>query len=96
MIEIKKVLTKVSKEKHCEVIGRWKKAWVRHFYWAVTSTQPKLGDVILAKFKAFLSHIINKHKDLLNKLFNKCAHAAELRTPRLMVNKRYPTSLTVQ
>ena len=58
MIEIKKVLTKVSKEKHCEVIGKWKKACVRHFYWAVTSTQPKLGDVILAKLKAFLSHII--------------------------------------
>ena len=28
-----------------------------------------------------------KHKDLPNKLFNKCAHAAELRTPRLWLTK---------
>ena len=43
------MLIKLSKEKGCEVIGRWKKACVRHFYWAVTSTRPKLGDLILAK-----------------------------------------------
>ena len=64
--EIRKVLTKISKEKGCEVIARWKKACVRHFYWSVTSTPPQLGDVILAKFKAFLYHIINCHKDLPN------------------------------
>ena len=32
VLEIKKVLTKSSKEKGCEIIGRWKKAWIRHFY----------------------------------------------------------------
>jgi len=74
MPEIQKALTKLSKEKGCEVIARWKQACVRHFYWSVTSTTPKLGDVILAKFKAFLYHIINQHKDLPNQLFNKCAH----------------------
>ncbi|XP_068759957.1 uncharacterized protein [Montipora capricornis] len=84
--KIQKLLTKLSKEKGCEVIGRWKKACVRHFYWSVTSTTPKLGDVILAKFKAFLYHIINQHKDLPNEIFNKCAHGI-ITTPRLWMTK---------
>ena len=86
MAEIQKVLTKLSKEKGCEIIGRWKQACVRHFYWSVTSTTPKLGDVILAKFKAFLYHIINQHKDLPNQLFNKCAHGL-ITTPRVWLTK---------
>ena len=53
-LEIQKLLTKLSKEKNCEIIGRWKKACVRHFYWAVTSTQECLGQVKLANFKPFL------------------------------------------
>lgn len=47
---------------------------MRHFYWAVTSTKECLGKVKLAKFQAFLSHVINQHKDLPNRLFNACAH----------------------
>ena len=86
LAEIQKVLTKLSKEKGCEIIGRWKQACVRHFYWSVTSTTPKLGDVILAKFKAFLYHIINQHKDLPNQLFNKCAHGL-ITTPRVWLTK---------
>ncbi|XP_068670428.1 uncharacterized protein [Montipora foliosa] len=84
--KIQKLLTKLSKEKGCEVIGRWKKACVRHFYWSVTSTTPKLGDVILAKFKAFLYHIINQNKDLPNQIFNKCAHGI-ITTPHLWMTK---------
>ena len=80
------MLSKLSKEKGCDVIGRWKKACVRHFYWAVTSTRPKLGDLILAKFNAFLSHVINKHKDLPSRLFNKCAHGAVI-TPKVWLTK---------
>ena len=46
----------------------------KHFYWAVTSTQERLGEVKLAKFQAFLHHVINQHTDLPNRLFNACAH----------------------
>ena len=28
-----------------------------------------------AKFKALMSHVINKHSDLDDPVFNKCAHA---------------------
>ncbi|XP_078384210.1 uncharacterized protein LOC144666703 [Oculina patagonica] len=84
--KIQKVLIKLGKEKGCEVIGRWRKACVRHFYWSVISTKPKLGDVILAKFKAFLYHIINQHKYLPNQLFNKCAHGL-INTPRVWLTK---------
>jgi hypothetical protein len=70
------MLLKLSKERDCELIGRWRKACVSHFYWAVISTPALLGEVKLAKFQAFLYHIINKHKDLPNKIFNKCKHGA--------------------
>lgn len=85
-LEIQKVLTKLSKEKGCEIIGRWRKACVGHFYWAVTSTQEHLGEVKLAKFHAFLSHVINKHKELPNRLFNACAHG-NITTPRVWMHK---------
>ena len=85
-IEIQKALIKLSKEKGCEVIGRWRKACVRHLYWSVTSTMPNQGEVILAKFQLFLSHIINKHKDLPNPLFHKCAHVP-IASPRVWLTK---------
>lgn len=72
--EIQKLLNKLSKEKTYEIIGRWTKACVRHFYWSVTSTKELLGEVKLAKFQTFLYHVINKHKALPNKLFNACHH----------------------
>ena len=59
---------------------------MRHFYWAVTSTQEHLGEVKLAKFHAFLSHVINKHKELPNRLFNACAHG-NITTPRVWMHK---------
>jgi len=80
--EIQKVLTKLAKEKGCEIIGRWRKSCVRHFYWAVTSTKEHLGELKLAKFEAFLSHVINKHRDLPNRMFNACAHG-HITTPRV-------------
>ena len=85
-LEIKKALTKLSKEKRCEIIGRWRKACVRQFYWAVTSTQEHLGEVKRAKFHAFLSHVINKHSNFPNRLFNACAHD-EIVTPGVWLTK---------
>lgn len=84
--EIQKILTKLSKEKDCEIIGRWRKACVRHFYWAVTSTKECLGKVKLAKFQAFLSHVINQHRDLPNTLFNACAHGDNIK-PKVWMAK---------
>lgn len=80
------VLTKLSKEKGCEIIGRWRKACVRHFYWSVTSTKEHLAEVKLAKFHAFLSHVLNKHSNLPNRLFNACAHGIVV-TPRVWMHK---------
>ena len=84
--EIQKVVTKLGKEKNCEIIGRWKKAYVRLFYWAVTSTKENLGEVKPAKFHAFLSHVINKHKYLPNRIFNACVHG-DIVTPRVWMTK---------
>lgn len=52
----------------------------------MTSTQEHLGELKLAKFQAFLSHVINKHRDLLSRIFNACAHG-EITTPRVWMTK---------
>ena len=80
------MLNKLSKEKGCEVTGRWRKVCVRHFCWAVTSTQSKLGDVMLAKFGTFLSHVMNMHQDLPSRLFNKCVHGP-ITAPKVWLTK---------
>ncbi|KAK3749144.1 hypothetical protein QZH41_009825, partial [Actinostola sp. cb2023] len=84
--KIQKVLLNLSKEKSCEIIGRWRKACIRHFYWSITSTQELLGEVKLAKFQSFLSHVINKHKNLPNRLFNECHHG-EITTQKVWMHK---------
>ncbi|KAK3741511.1 hypothetical protein QZH41_012599, partial [Actinostola sp. cb2023] len=72
--KIRKVLTKISQEKCCEELKVWIKPCENHLYWSAMSTFDGNGEVIWAKFKSFLAHIINKHTDLEDPLFNKCAH----------------------
>lgn len=68
------MLSKISKEKGCEALLDWIKPCENHLYWSAASTHSGNGLVIYAKFKAFLSHIVNKHSSLPDALFNKCAH----------------------
>ncbi|XP_068757455.1 uncharacterized protein [Montipora capricornis] len=72
--KIRKVLTKLSKEKGCEMLSEWIKPCENHLYWSALTTFSGNGLVIWAKFKTFLSHIINKHTSLTDPLFNKCGH----------------------
>lgn len=65
---------------------------MRHFYWSVMSTKEHLGEVKLAKFNAFLSHVLNKHRNLPNRLFNACAHGIVV-TPRVWMHKGMTCSL---
>ena len=68
------MLSKISKEKGCEELADWIKPCERHLFWSATSTFSGNGKVIWAKFKAFLSHVVNQHTNLDDPLFNKCAH----------------------
>ena len=72
--EIRKLLTQIGKESNCEDINPWICPCENHLSWSATSTSSGEGTVILAKFHSFLGHIINKHDNLDNQLFNKCAH----------------------
>ena len=49
---------------------------MRHFHWAVMLTEESLhsGKLKLAKLQSFLSHVINKHKNLPSTMFKACAH----------------------
>ena len=60
--------------------GRWRKACVRHFYWATTSTLSGIGEVKWAKFESFFWRIINKHKNFANTIYNKCSHGEILKS----------------
>ena len=68
------MLSKISKEKGCEALSEWIKPCENHLYWSASSTFSGNGLVIYAKFKSFLSHVINKHSALPDALFNKCGH----------------------
>jgi hypothetical protein len=74
LLEVTKVLTKIGKFSGCETINGWIKACTNHLYWCATTTPDGNGEVIYAKFQSFFSHIINKHSNLENQVFNKCAH----------------------
>ncbi|XP_073236454.1 uncharacterized protein [Porites lutea] len=71
--KITKLLSKISKEKGNEDLRPWIKPCERHLYWSATTTSDGNGKIIWAKFKSFLSHIVNRHTDLDEPLFNKCA-----------------------
>ena len=80
VLEIRKVLTKISKISGNEVLNEWIKPCANHLYWTARTTHNGNGEVIWAKFSSFFSHVVNKHKDLENPVFDKCAHSAEIQT----------------
>ena len=57
-----------------EYLKGWIKPCTNHLHWSATTTPSGNGKIIWAKFKSFLSHIVNKHSDLDAPLFNKGAH----------------------
>ena len=72
--EVRKVLSEISKEKACEELVEWIKPCVKHIHWSATSTFSGNGRVIWAKFRSFLSHVVNRHTGLEDPSFNRCAH----------------------
>ena len=74
LLEIRKVLTNISKESGGAALINWIRPCENHFFWSATSTLSGNGNVIYAKFKSFLSHVINKHDNLDEPLYNKCNH----------------------
>lgn len=73
-LEIRKVISKLAKEKDCEALNDWIKPCENHLQWSATSTFDGNGSVIWAKFISFLRHITNKHTGHGDPVFNKCAH----------------------
>jgi hypothetical protein len=57
-----------------EALNEWIKPCANHLHWSATSTYDGNGLVIWAKFKSFLRHMVNKHSDHSDPLFNQCAH----------------------
>ena len=72
------MLSKIAKEKDCEALNDWIKPCENHLQWSAMSTFDGNGLVISAKFQSFLRHVVNKHSDHSNPLFNKCAHGNDI------------------
>ena len=72
-LEVQKVLQKIAKKKGYDCLLEWIKPCANHLYWCATTTLNGDGQVIWDKFESFFSHIIDKHQDLTNKWFNRCA-----------------------
>ena len=84
LLEVQKVLSAIAKERGGEVLSVWIRPCVNHLHWSATSTVCGTGRIIWAKFKSFMSHIINKHTGLDEPLFSKCAHG-EIRHRRWLL-----------
>jgi solute carrier family 8 (sodium/calcium exchanger) len=63
---------KLSKEKECELVGRWSKSIINHMYWCAMSTSDGDGDIMKAKWISIANHIHNIHTH--SGVFPKCAH----------------------
>lgn len=63
-----------GKEKGCEQLLLWIKGIRNHLYWCAMSTKVGFGDLILAKWKSFINHVVNKHSNHEDPLFTKCVH----------------------
>eukprot|EP00795_Rhopilema_esculentum_P004196 gene4196-20383_t len=59
--KIHKELTNLAKQNDCKSLEPWVQPCVNHLFWSATSTFDGNGNVIWAKFKSFLSHVIDKH-----------------------------------
>ena len=77
-LEVVKVLTKIGRESGCSSVLEWIQPCANHLYWSATTTFSGNGLVIWAKFKSFFGHVTNKHTNLPDKLFEKCAHEANI------------------
>ena len=72
--EVRKILTNISKVKGCEALSEWIQPCVNHLHWCAVTTPSGDGNIILAKFKSFLSHKRDKHTALDDPIFDKYAH----------------------
>ena len=68
------MLSKIAKENDCEEVQPWIRPCENHLSWSATSTSSGDGRVILAKFVSFLGHIVDKHENLDDPIFDRCAH----------------------
>ena len=75
---ITKKLQKAGKNKGFEIILAWIKAVRNHLYWCATTTSAGFQEMIISKWKSFLYHVTNEHKNFPDKLIKECCHEEDL------------------
>ena len=84
---------KIAKESGGEDLVGWIRPAVNHFYWSATSTFSGCGSLIWSKFRSFLDHITNRHKDLDDPVFNKCYHGDDIADRKWLKKGQYKSLL---
>ena len=84
-----KNLLKASKEKGYELIKEWIKGVRNHLYWCTTSSTQGFQEMIIAKWRSFMRHVCNKHKDHPDSLFKECVHDDDIEPRKWMKIGKY-------
>jgi hypothetical protein len=66
-------LDTLAKQKECEIIAKWKPAIISHLYWCALSSGGS-DELVVAKWKSLMSHILNIHEGHEDLLYPKCLH----------------------
>ena len=80
-VEVTKLLMKIAKSSACEALNEWIKPCTNHLYWSAKTTHDGNGE-----FSSFFSHVVDKHENLDNPVFNKCGHKDTIQ-PRKWLDK---------
>ncbi|XP_046854232.1 uncharacterized protein LOC124447364 [Xenia sp. Carnegie-2017] len=72
--KLTKIMTKLSKEKGCEELKKWSNPVA-----TISIGVLVLLMMVMAKFKSFLSYIVDKHTNLDDPLFSSCFHGPDIK-----------------
>lgn len=76
ILGLKKDLRTASNNDKKGAVQEWSTAIVNHIYWVASSTLPTTeawADVVEAKWRSLLNHIVNKHQHQ-DPLYPRCQH----------------------
>ena len=86
---ISKATIKLGKENGCEKIADWVKGARNHLYWCVTSSRQGFEELVTAKWKSFMQHVVNRHDNHPSPLFKKCTQDGKIENRKWILIGNY-------
>ena len=70
---IKKALVKAAKKKDCDIINKWIKSIINHFWWSCLNCSGEFNQ-LKERWISIIFHISNRHKWVGYEHFHRCVH----------------------